>query len=1102
MPPSIALVAPSLDILGGQGIQARALSDALRREKYSLRFVPINPRFPRPTRWLRAYPYLRTIFNEVLYISSLRDFRQADVVHVFSASYWSFLLAPIPAILAAKLLGKRVILHYHSGEAEDHLNRWRRVVAPFLRLVDEIVVPSSYLQDVFESHGYRARVIPNVIDPSAFQYRERMPLRPRLLSVRNLEHYYRVENTILAFARLKTLFPEATLTIAGYGSQERPLRQLVKRLGVSDVQFVGRVEPAALPTLYDAADIFVNGSVVDNQPVSILEAFAAGLPVVSTPTGDIAAMLGEGEAGLLIAPDDPVSMAEAVTRLLEDPQLALLMARRARSIVERYTWPSVGGQWSNLYTEMMERSTSKSEEAAPKTLSERSSAWRNTFERLIHMEWSEVACRVRQEASKRMERISSVPSLSHRRRRIARQRSSPLDTERLNRFLSNARELFFEGVFDLRVPAALAIGAAAHCKEIVAAADKISRGRFDLLGYADLDFGDPPNWHLDPVSGRQAPVVHWTRLNPLDCETVGDSKVIWELNRHQWLVDLGQAYRLTHEERYAEMIVRSLRSWDRSNAAGRGINWASSLEIGFRLISWSWALLMIRDSPALDPSLFAYLMRSVNAQATHVERYLSYYFSPNTHLTGEALGLLYAGLVFPESKRAKRWRSLAMRVLVQEIERQVLPDGVYFERSTCYQRYTVDIYLHFLILASRAGLEVPSVVSDRVRSMLDFLVTIRHPDGTMPSIGDADGGWLLPLSKIRPEDFRTTFSTAAVFFKNPQYAAAAGQLASDTLWLLGTSAVDIFETLQPTSPPSEDCCVFPAGGFAIMRSGWDARSHSLIFDTGPLGCPNSSGHGHADMLSIQCSVFGRPYIVDAGTCCYTANKELRDFSRSTAAHSTVMVDGKSQAEPAGPFGWESITKAQLTRWIANEKLAFADAEHDGYAGLPNPVSHRRRVIFVKPRYWVLIDDLTGEGSHDIEIRFQFGPMDVHLDPTGWARATHDGRHHLLLRSFTRAPMDADVRVGCRAPLEGWVSPNYGQLEPAPVLVYSTSAALPLQVVTLLWPSEDDEAPSVIAIPDHQGRISGLAFSELAEKVMFDMRQPIVERTETRWLRTS
>jgi L-malate glycosyltransferase len=345
----VVLVAPTLDILGGQAVQAHALAEALRQDGYEVTFLPVNPKFPTGLQWLRRYPYVRTLLNQVLYLPSLARLRRADVVHIFSASYWSFLLAPLPAILAARVLGKRIILHYHSGEAEDHLARWSSLVHPWLRLVNDIVVPSDYLRKVFARHGYRTRVIRNVVDTSCFRYRERIPPRPRLLSTRNLEPYYQVENTIRAFALLKTLFPDAILTIVGSGSQAEELRHMVSMLGLEGVRFVGAVRPSLLPALYDAADIFVNSSVVDNQPVSVLEALASGLLVVTTGPGDIAAMVRDGDTGLLVPPGDPAAMAKAVTGLLDDPDRARLMARRAKGEIDRYTWTAVRNEWAAVY---------------------------------------------------------------------------------------------------------------------------------------------------------------------------------------------------------------------------------------------------------------------------------------------------------------------------------------------------------------------------------------------------------------------------------------------------------------------------------------------------------------------------------------------------------------------------------------------------------------------------------------------------------------------------------------------------------------------------------------------------------------------------------
>jgi glycosyltransferase involved in cell wall biosynthesis len=342
----IAIVAASLDILGGQGVQARSLVEALGRDGVPVVFVPINPRFPGGLRCIRRWRYLRTLVNQVLYVPSLLKLREADIVHAFSASYMSFLIATVPAMAVGRLLGKRVILHYHSGEASDHLAHWGVLVHPWLKLADEIVVPSEYLARVFADHQYATRVIPNVVNLARFEYRDRQPLRPRLLSTRNLEPYYRVDVILEAFALLKDRLPDATLVVAGQGSEEPRL----KRMAPEGVRFVGRVEPVQMPNLCASADVFVNASVVDNQPVSILEAFAAGLPVVSTSTGDITSLVRHGQTGLIVPHNDPPALAAAVIRLIERPLEALEMARAARRAVRWFSWPALRQLWDAVYT--------------------------------------------------------------------------------------------------------------------------------------------------------------------------------------------------------------------------------------------------------------------------------------------------------------------------------------------------------------------------------------------------------------------------------------------------------------------------------------------------------------------------------------------------------------------------------------------------------------------------------------------------------------------------------------------------------------------------------------------------------------------------------
>ena len=693
--------------------------------------------------------------------------------------------------------------------------------------------------------------------------------------------------------------------------------------------------------------------------------------------------------------------------------------------------------------------------------------------RLLRMGPREISCRARQEISKKMERLP--PGL--------RRAQAPAN---LTASIPSAG--FFPGPqadgtlpdLDRRAPEAR--------ERTLEAAEALLQGRFDLLGYHGLTFGDPPDWHLEPLSGRRAPRVHWSRLDVLDSGTVGDSKVVWELNRHQWLVRLGQAYQLTREERFAASFARHIQSWLAANPPGIGINWASSLEVALRLISWSWALHLFHGSSALDAGLRTRLLGSLWIHARHVERYLSYYYSPNTHLTGEALGLVYAGVLFPQLPRAREWRTLGARILQHEAERQILPDGVYFEQSTCYQRYTADIYLHFLLLFRQGGFQVSDLVSKRVQQLLDALLVLARPDGSLPQIGDADGGRLMPLARRAPDDPGDLFSTAAVVFRRADYAWAAQRLAPETLWLLGPDAGAVFDSLKPAPPSGASSRALPDGGYVIMRTGWQRDADQVIFDVGPLGCPTSAGHGHADLLSVQCSFGGQPYVVDPGTFRYSGNEGWRAHFRSTAAHSTVEVDGIGQATPTGPFRWDGHPRARLLRWEPGEAFDVVEGQQEAYARLSDPVVHRRCVLLAKrDRYCVVVDDLLGTAEHRVEVRFQLAPIPVVLEPGSWARA--GSGKGVIIRAFGSVPIKIALKEGEAEPKQGWYSPDYGRRTSAPMLSYSSVGPLPVRIVTLLLPWEAEDTPPQVGVLVTDGFPTGLAFEHGPPPLHLDATLP-------------
>lgn len=348
----VCIVAPSLDILGGQAVAAQRLLERLREEPaLDMDFLPVNPRLPGPLRALQRIKYVRTIVTSIAYVSSLlaRAWRY-DVLHIFSASYWSFLLAPAPAILIGRLFGRRVILNYRSGEAEDHLTRWRAVALPILRAAHRIVVPSGYLVDVFAKFGLEAVAIHNFVELERIPYRERFPLQPKLLSNRNFEALYNVEAVLRAFALVQQEFPDAALIVAGHGNQRQRLVGLAAELGLRNTEFTGAIRPPDMPSLYDRADIYVNASLIDNMPQSILEGFAAGTPVVTSDAGGIPFVVDQGVTGVMVPAGDADALAAGVIALLRDPERALRLSRAARDTCLRtYAWEAVASEWKRIY---------------------------------------------------------------------------------------------------------------------------------------------------------------------------------------------------------------------------------------------------------------------------------------------------------------------------------------------------------------------------------------------------------------------------------------------------------------------------------------------------------------------------------------------------------------------------------------------------------------------------------------------------------------------------------------------------------------------------------------------------------------------------------
>src|SRR5208283_2263741 len=331
-------------------------------------------------------------------------------------------------------------------------------------------------------------------------------------------------------------------------------------------------------------------------------------------------------------------------------------------------------------------------------------------------------------------------------------------------------------------------------EDIVLRAEKICCHQFDLLGYRSLDYGTDIDWHCDVVHGKRAPRKPWFKIRYLDFEEVGDSKVTWELSRHQHFVTLAKAYWLTGNDKFAREIFAQWAHWQKENPYPIGINWASSLEVGYRSLSWIWTFFLLQECPLFTSEIRQQWQTALDLSGRHVETYLSTYFSPNTHLLGEALALFSLGTLFPTMRGASRWQQRGWEILELESAKQVREDGFYFEQSTYYHVYVLDIFLHARILAGLNAVPISPAFDKTLQRMLNALLLLARA-GVPPSLGDDDGGRLFDPARNRAQHMLDPLATGAVVYRRGDCKSVAGSAREETLWLLGTEGLAEFDSL-------------------------------------------------------------------------------------------------------------------------------------------------------------------------------------------------------------------------------------------------------------------------------------------------------------------
>ena len=567
---------------------------------------------------------------------------------------------------------------------------------------------------------------------------------------------------------------------------------------------------------------------------------------------------------------------------------------------------------------------------------------------------------------------------------------------------------------------------------LLGSADEILAGRWDVLGVTRHDM-IAPDWFLDPLSGRRAPQAQYCfSINHRDETVAGNVKQVWELSRHHHLTLLACAYAVTGDRRYAERAGSHLQSWWEENPFLSGIHWTSGIELGIRLISWTWTRRLLDSwdgvQDLFDQNELAH--KQIWWHQTYLSGFHSRGSSANNHVVAEAAGQLVAALAFPWFEESTAWADESARLLQQELANNTFPSGVNRELAFDYHGFVAELGLSAVVEADHAGRPLPDATWRSLGRMLDVAAACLDCGLRAPRQGDSDDGRALVIAAPESNRWEALLALGQALFSAPGWWPPVQPGVASTL-------LSVLARHRPLSDrPTRRPWHFEDAGITIFRSeSADGPEIWCRCDSGPHGFLSIAAHAHADALSIEVRHDGTDILTDPGTYCYGSDRLFRHYFRSTIGHNTLEVLGRDQSASGGPTMWirhaesrlislESSPDGNEGRWVA---------EHYGYRALDAPVTHRRTVEFRgKQRLIDITDEIDGTGRPSVRLAFHLGPtVEANLDgcilTLRWQ--DRDGGEATATMTLPSSLGWSLIR-GAGDPVLGWYSPAFGQKVPA------------------------------------------------------------------------
>ncbi len=679
---------------------------------------------------------------------------------------------------------------------------------------------------------------------------------------------------------------------------------------------------------------------------------------------------------------------------------------------------------------------------------------KNKLKKLLVMSKEEVLFRI---AERRLEKREYAQHLSGKdqvsdehffRECCALPSQNNLGYELFDDFWAGKRDRFFTEGYEKESRVAL-IKKHLNTREWLLEADRICEGHLCLLGH-DVVLAQAGQWHKDPIEGCEWPRIFYNQVHKAKPRETVDIKYVWEMNRHQYLIILGKAYWISGDEKYAKKVYEIISSWISDNPYNLGVNWTSSLELAVRSISWIWAYFLCQGSRHIDSAFYRMFLKAIYEHGLHIEHHLSYYSSPYNHLIGEAAGLHMIGSLFPQLKSSQSWEQLGWSILEKNIDFQFFPDGMCVEQATFYHHFTLGFYLQAVLLRKYNNKPVSEKILSVVEKALDASMHLTQPNGRLPAIGDIDNARSLYFCTEHSWDFRGFLSLGTVLFNRPDFKHNSCGFCEELLWLCDDPSLANFEAMKK-SPPLETSKSLSSSGYYVMRTAWDIDSHYLCFDCGVMAAGlheadvPSAAHGHADALSFELSVFGKPILVEGGFHTYFGPLAWHRHFREEMAHNTIKMGIHKQAEYCGRLTWKTVINPKLQYWRPEGNLQAVCGEIVYDKG----TYHRREILSVASKFWVLSDRIQCAGKNEkVTAYFHFDTsVALEIDRRKkqiFARSEDVG---LLIQYFEDYEVEARRGEKNMGPEGGWQAEGYGYKKPSWVL----SFAIPISKKTGIFP---------------------------------------------------